>query len=124
MHSLLGKVALAIVVATTSEGASVEAAAPPHGQPVIMSVWISARDIRAGQTVSGRVETSDNIGYVEARIDWRSMVLHQDAPGKFSLAYTVPWWLPPWLRHQWTVQIIAHSVDGLSAKEDLPIRVH
>jgi hypothetical protein len=123
MHSLFNMVALAAVLAT-SGGVPMEAAGPAHGQPVITSVWISARDIRAGQTVSGRVETSDNIGYVEARIDWRSLVLHQDAPGKFSIAYTVPWWLPPWLRHQWTLEIIAHSVDGLSAKEDLPIRVH
>ena len=124
MHSLLGKAALAVVFATASGGPAAEASGPPHGQPVITSVWISTHDVRAGQTVSGRVETSDNIGYVEARIEWRSMVLHQDGPGKFSLAYTIPWWLPPWLRHNWTVEIIAHSIDGISAKEDLPIRVH
>ena len=123
MHSLLGMVALAAVLAATPEPPVVEAAGPPHGEPVITSVWISTHDIRAGQTVSGRVETSDNVGYVEARIDYRNLPMHHDAPGKFSIAYTVPWWLPWWLRHQWTLQIIARSVDGIEAKEQMPIRV-
>jgi hypothetical protein len=123
MHSLLGIVALAAVLAATPEPPIVETAAPPHGEPVITSVWISTRDIRAGQTVSGRVATSDNVGYVEARIEYRAVPLHEDAPGKFSIAYTVPWWLPWWLRHAWTLQIIARSVDGIEAKEQLPIRV-
>jgi len=123
MHSPLGLVALAVLLAAAPDEPPTQIAGPPHGQPVITSVWISTHDIRVGQKVSGRVETSDNIGYVEARIDWRSVVLHQDAPGKFSITYTVPWWLPWWLRHAWTVEIIAHSVDGGAAKEDLPIVV-
>ncbi len=114
-------VALAAVLAATPAPPIVETAAPAHSEPVITSVWLSTKDIRAGQTVSGRVETSDNVGYVEARIDYRNLPLHHDAPGKFSVVYTVPWWLPWWLRHEWTLQIIARSVDGTEAKEQLPV---
>jgi hypothetical protein len=127
MHSPLGLLALALLaVATTVFNAPVEvvgAPPPPHGPPVITSVVISSRDIRAGQTVSGRVDTSDNVGYVEARIDYRNLPLHRDGPGKFSGSYTVPWWLPFWLRHEWTLQIIARSVDGIETKEQMPIRI-
>ncbi len=98
---------------------------PIHGQPRILSIEIPAnRDFHAGQTVRGSVLTSTNVGYVEARVQYRNVPLHPDGLGKFSLVYTIPWWLPPWLRHQWTLQIIARSVDGVEVKEYFPIRVH
>jgi hypothetical protein len=50
--------------------------------------------------------------------------MHRDGLGHFSLAYTIPWWLPPWLRHEWTLQIIARSIDGIEVKQDFPIRIH
>jgi hypothetical protein len=124
MHSLLGMVALAVLLAAGGEEPATEVAGPPHGKPVITSIWLSTHDIRVGQTVKGRVETSENVGYVEARIDYRNLPLHHDAPGKFSVSYTVPWWLPWWLRHDWTLQIIARSVDGVETKEALPIHIH
>ena len=98
-------------------------AAPAHGVPVIRTYTISARDIRAGSTVSGHVETSENVNYVEARIENQNRAMTHDAPGKFSLSYTVPWWLPPWLRKEYTLQIIARSIDGVETKEYIPIRI-
>ncbi|GAC1659830.1 MAG: hypothetical protein NVS4B13_05930 [Candidatus Elarobacter sp.] len=96
---------------------------PPHGYPAIKSVSISTTAIRPGRPVHGAVETSDNVHYVEARIDYRAVAMHEDAPGKFSVSYTVPWWLPPWLRHGYTLQIIARSVDGVETARDIPITV-
>ena len=97
---------------------------PPHGYPEIREVKISATDIRAGQRVTGSVETSDNVSYVEARIDYRNAPMHKDGAGRFSLQYTVPWWLPPWLRRPYTLQIIARSVDGVETMHPIPIRIH
>lgn len=98
---------------------------PVHGLPKIISIDIPAdRDFHAGQTIRGSVVTSPNVGYVEARVQYRNTPLHRDALGKFSLVYTIPWWLPPWLRHAWTLQIIARSVDGIEVKEFFPIRIH
>ena len=96
---------------------------PPHGYPEIHNVSISTTEIRAGRPVSGRVETSSNVEYVEARIQYRNAAMHKDGTGKFSLTYTVPWWLPPWLRHEYTLQIIARTADGVETMHPIPIRV-
>jgi hypothetical protein len=98
---------------------------PIHGMPQILNISMPAdRNFHAGQTIRGTVETSSNVGYVEARVQYRNQPLHRDGVGKFSLAYTIPWWLPPWLRHGWTLQIIARSIDGVEVKENFPIVVH
>ena len=96
---------------------------PPHGYPQIETVSLSATTVRAGSRVYGNVVTSANVGYVEARIENYNIAMHADAPGHFSLAYTVPWWLPPWLRHAYTLQIIARSIDGVEAIRPIGIRV-
>jgi hypothetical protein len=96
---------------------------PPHGYPEIKSFSLSTTQIRPGRPVYGNVVTSANVHYVEARIDYREVALHEDAPGKFSLSYTVPWWLPPWLHHGYTLQIIARSVDGVETSRFVPITV-
>jgi hypothetical protein len=114
------------VVATTQPGTTymhVGATPPPHGYPTIKSVALSTTEIRAGRSVSGSVETSENVNYVEARIEYRNLALHEDAPGRFSASYTVPWWLPPWMRHGYTLQIIARSVDGVETTRTIPISV-
>ncbi len=97
---------------------------PPHGYPAIKAFSISTTDVRAGRPVRGDVETSDNVHYVEARVEYRAVAMHEDAPGRFSLTYTVPWWLPPWLRHGYTLHIIARSVDGVETSRAIPISVH
>lgn len=97
---------------------------PPHGYPAIKSVAISTTDVHPGRSVHGAVETSDNVHYVEARIEYRAVALHEDGPGKFSITYKVPWWLPPWLRHGYTLQIIARSIDGVETAREIPIMVH
>jgi hypothetical protein len=102
----------------------VGATPPPHGYPRIQAIALSATDIHPGSRVHGSVETSGNVGYVEARIENYNLALHEDAPGRFSLQYTVPWWLPPWLRHPYTLQIIARSIDGVELVRPIAIRVH
>jgi hypothetical protein len=96
---------------------------PPHGYPQIHAVAISATEIRAGSRVHSSVVTSENVGYVEARVDNYNLAMHADGPGHFSLAYTVPWWLPPWLRRAYTLQIVARSVDGVETIRPIGIRV-
>ncbi|HYW53846.1 MAG TPA: hypothetical protein VE826_07750 [Dongiaceae bacterium] len=96
---------------------------PPHGYPAIKSFTISTTQIRPGRAVRGDVVTSENVRYVEARVDYREVAMHEDGPGRFSLSYTVPWWLPPWLRRGYTLQIIARSVDGVETSRSIPITV-
>lgn len=96
---------------------------PPHGYPEIKSLTLSSTEIHPGRPVHGTVETSANVHYVEARIDYRNVPLHEDAPGRFSLNYTVPRFLPPWLRHGYTLQIVARSIDGVEVWRGIPVTV-
>jgi hypothetical protein len=96
---------------------------PPHGYPEIKSFTISTTQIHPGRPVRGDVVTSENVHYVEARVDYREVPMREEAPGKFTLSYTVPWWLPPWLRRGYTLQIIARSVDGVEISRTIPITV-
>ncbi len=114
---------LAVPVVALADYAHVGPTPPPHGYPDIKSVSISTTQIRAGRPVHGDVETSDNVHYVEVRVDYRSVAMHEVGPGKFSLDYTVPWWIPPWFRHGYTLQIIARSIDGVETARDLAVTV-
>ena len=96
---------------------------PPHGLPEIKSYSISTTSPRAGQTVRGEVDASANVAYVEARIGYRSTPMQQTSPAHFALTYTIPWWLPPWLRHGYDLQIIARSVDGVETSRTIPVTV-
>jgi hypothetical protein len=115
----LGQGSPAVAEAYTHVGAT----PPPHGYPTIKTFSISTTEVRAGRPVHGSVETSDNVHYVEARVEYRAVAMHEDAPGKFSITYTVPWWIPPWARHGYTLQIIARSVDGVETARAIPITV-
>jgi hypothetical protein len=94
--------------------------------PKILSVSLSALDVAPGQALTGRVATSPNVGYVEARVENYNQALTRQSTGKFALAYTVPLYLAPmfWLKHSWTLQIIARSVDGVEVRKTMPIRLH
>ncbi|BDE07683.1 hypothetical protein WPS_29590 [Vulcanimicrobium alpinum] len=96
---------------------------PPHGYPVIHATNISSSVIHPGRPVTGNVTTSENVYYVEARIEYRSVALHKEGPGRFSLSYTLPWYLPPWLRHAYTLEIVARTVDGVEAWRGIPVTV-
>ncbi len=115
----------ALGTVTFADSAPEPGPVPIHGLPKILAISMPPdHNFHAGQTIRGTVETSPNVGYVEARIQYRNKPLHQDGVGRFSLAYTIPWWLPPWLRHDYTLQIIARSVDGVEVKQYIPITVH
>ena len=121
---LLALALTAVLAASEPEGyAHVGATPPPSGYPAIKSFSISTTQIHPGRPVHGAVETSTNVHYVEARVEYRAVAMHEDGPGRFSLTYTVPWWLPPWLRHGYTLQIIARSVDGVETSRAIPITV-
>jgi hypothetical protein len=97
---------------------------PPHGFPAIRSVYVSSHSVGAGQTIVSRVTTSPNVGYVEARIQNFNQPFTREGLGRFSLSYAVPWWLMPWLRHAWSIDIVARSVDGVETRRSVPITVH
>jgi hypothetical protein len=117
------EVAGAAAPADAAEYLHLGATPPPHGLPEIRSVSLSTTDLRAGHAVTSSVLTSENVDYVEARINYYNAPMHREGPGRFSLTYRVPWYLPPWLRHAYTLQVIARSVDGVETVRGIGIRV-
>ncbi|HEY0615574.1 MAG TPA: hypothetical protein VGC96_13065 [Candidatus Elarobacter sp.] len=126
---MLAPMLLALLLAEGSAAVAADtylhvgATPPPHGYPEIKALSLSTTEVRVGRAVHGSVETSPNVRYVEARVEYRNVAMHEDGPGRFSLTYTVPWWLPPWLRHGYTLQIIARSIDGVETVRAIPITV-
>jgi hypothetical protein len=96
---------------------------PPHGLPEIIEMHISTTQFRAGHSISGSVVTSENVGYVEARIQDFDAPLRHDGPGRFSITYHIPWWLPPWMRRNYMLEVIARTVDGAELVRGIPITV-
>jgi len=124
MFALFLSLIVAVNAASAADYAHVGPTPPPHGYPAIKSFAISTTQIHAGRPVHGSVETSANVHYVEVRVDYHAIAMRQDGPGKFSLDYTVPWWLPPWLRHGYDLQVVARSIDGVETARDIAITVH
>ncbi len=103
--------------ASDATKAAVAAGRPPeHGFPVIDSVHWTTLSVKPGTTLEADVVTSNNIGHVEGRYrDW-DMTFTQLGLGHFHLTYKVPF-LPPFLIGEWTIEVIARSVDGVEAKK-------
>jgi hypothetical protein len=99
------------------------AAPVPSAVPKILSAAFSVREVRPGDSITGQVQTTPDVGYVEARIGNYNAAFTRTGVGKFSFAYTVPQYLAmmPWFKHAWSVQIIARSVTGVEVRKTLPM---
>jgi hypothetical protein len=114
----LGLGCLAVVLAGFAIAAPTAASAPK-----ILSAAFSVRDVRPGDSITGQVQTTPDVGYVEARIGNYNAAFTRTGTGKFSFAYTVPKYLAmmPWFKHARDVQIIARSVTGVEVRKSLPV---
>ena len=94
--------------------------ASPHAPPRILAINISTLNARAGQTVSGSVETTSNVASVEVRIAGWGMSLARPRIGYFEASGVIPD-LPPFAKGTYTLQVIARNADGRRAERDFPI---
>ena len=77
--------------------------------------WRNPAQVHPGSIIAATVLTSENVGYVEARVRYWNVIFKQVAPGKFETQYRVPF-LPPSALGVWHVLVIARSVDGVEIK--------
>lgn len=96
-----------------------------HGEPEIADVeWGDTEPIlHPGSVIAATVITSDNVGYVEARVRFWNVVFRHTAPGRFELNYRVPL-LPPAALGSWQVAVIARSIDGVEVKRTYRFAYH
>jgi hypothetical protein len=97
--------------------------AAPDDPPRIVAVEMSAREIRAGQTILGHVTTSTNVASVEARVRGYSAVFSKRGVGEFALNYTLPSMIPWFVHGTYMVRVIARNTAGVQAVRELPVRL-
>jgi hypothetical protein len=117
------RLALGLGCLAATLGGFANAAPAPGTAPKILSAAFSTREVRPGDSITGHVQTTPDVGYVEARIGNYNAAFTRTGMGKFSLSYTVPGYLAmmPWFKHAWDVQIIARSVTGVEVRKSLPL---
>ncbi len=84
--------------------------------------WQSTSErLHPGSSIDAVVTTSNNVGYVEARVRNWNVIFRQAAPGTFRLHYRVPL-LPPPAIGSWQIEVIARSIDGVEVKRTFQFR--
>jgi hypothetical protein len=114
--SIAATVAISLGLALAASPDERSSTAVAVGPETIVDVqWHSSPQVHPGSLVEATVLTSDDIGYVEGHIRSWSINFVKVAPGKFQLRYRVPL-LPPMALGTWNVDVIAHSMDGISVR--------
>lgn len=82
----------------------------------------SADEVRRGQTWSGTIITSTNVGSVEVRTNLFSIDVPRRTFGDFRFALRV-FDVPPIFIRAYRLRVIARNSAGRSVEEDLPFRI-
>jgi hypothetical protein len=91
-------------------------------EPQIHAIWLSSLTLERGATWSGEISTSSNAASVEVRTDSFSFSVPRVRIGLFAFAYPIPD-LPPYLRRQFVLHVVARNVAGDRSDEALPIEI-
>ena len=103
-----------LVLAAVLVGTTASAATPERA--LITSVWMSQSDARPGDVVRGVVHTTKNTASIEVRIGGYGMSLKKTDMTTFVGGFRVPR-LPFFLKHTWTVRVIARTITGVVTDE-------
>lgn len=96
---------------------------PQAGQPQILGVELSPRNVHTGVQVSARVRTTLEVDRVEAKLPGRSMQLDRIGPGLFAGSIRLPW-LPPFVRGARDVTFVARTAAGRWTQSAVSVTVY
>jgi hypothetical protein len=99
-------------------GPSLDYEAPPQ----IAAIWLSSLTLERGSNWTGEISTGDNAASVEVRTDSFSFSVPRIRPGHFAFSYAIPD-LPPYLRRQFVLHVVARNAAGDRFDEPLPIEI-
>jgi hypothetical protein len=94
----------------------------PDAPPQILDYRVNGSSVRSGGTISGFVRTSSNVASVEVRIGGYGANMTKIGVDRFTVAYRVPI-LPIFMRHSYTLEIIARNSRGDAVKRYLPVKI-
>ncbi len=95
---------------------------PTDAAPQIIDLRISSTVFRSGDTVSGLVITSTNVSSVELRLAGYSIPVPSSNLGVFAMTYHVPN-IPFFVKHGYTLQVIAKNSKGDQTERDLQVNL-
>lgn len=81
---------------------------------------MSSTVFHSGETVTGAVITSTNVASVEMRVSGISISVPRTDFGVFAMNYHVPK-VPRFLRHGYTMRVIARNTKGERTERDIQI---
>lgn len=88
--------------------------------PQIVAVQLTSPVFRSGDTVSGSVVTTTNVSTVNLELAGRVMSLPKIEDGRFGMTYHVPN-IPFFLKHAYTVHVVASTPTGAQATRDVTV---
>jgi hypothetical protein len=91
--------------------------------PKILAVDLSDRVFHRNEKMRWQVTTSANVGSVTAEVQGRTIPMNREAPGRFALVFTVPWYIPFWYNHAWPIRFVARTPDGTQAARTVSIEL-
>jgi hypothetical protein len=91
-----------------------------NAPPQIVAVQLTSPVFHSGDTVSGSVVTTTNVSTVNLELAGRVMSLPKIEDGRFGMTYHVPS-IPFFLKHQYTVHVVAKTATGAEATRDVTV---
>lgn len=108
-----------------SPGATPTAAVKPlvvaaNAPPQIVAVELPSPVFHSGDNVSGDVITTTNVATVDLELAGHVMNLPKIEDGRFGMSYHVPT-IPFFLKHSYTVHVVAKTPTGAEATRDVTV---
>ncbi len=97
-------------------------AADYEATPQIDAVWLSSLTLERGGKWDGEITTPSNVASIEVRTDSFSFSVPRIKPGVFAFSYAI-FDLPPYLRRQFVLHVVARNAAGDTFDEPLPIEI-
>ena len=104
-----------------SSGATPATTPAATGGPQIYALSATPDVVHAGESIAFAVRTSPDVATVVAKVSSYSLPLVRTAPGRFSLAFTIPPNVPGFFHGTYSMDVIAAEKGGTSVSRSLAV---
>ena len=89
--------------------------------PAILSVSVSPSTVHEGDTVSWQARTTADVTSVEAHVRVATLPFQRQAPGNFTMGFTIPQSVPPIFHGSYSVDVVGHTAAGATVSRSVSI---
>ena len=116
-HAAERPVAVSSVIAAPETS---QPSASPIPGPQIVSVS-SPAVVHDGESATWRVRTTRDVVSVSAHVSFYTFELQEEAPGRFTVSFTIPPGVPPFFHGAYSMDIRAQGRDGVTVDRTVPV---